>query len=730
MGFVMSLDCETTGVDFVHGAMPFLITTCDDSGSDKPIRFWEWPVNPITRRPEIPDGDIEQITELIDAADLVYLHNSKFDWRALAAVGIELPWPKVRDTLVASHLLASNHRHDLTWCCIEYLGVDIEPYELHIKKITQECRAIARDHYPQWQLADEGAPGMPSVKGSSKRDEDKPWKNDMWLPSALAKQPQADHWAQYDPDWLTACSQYANADSEHTLFLGLELERLIHKSDLWKIYEHRLQLPRIACEMECYGVTAIGDYTAATVLEYERHVADVKGELVAIATEYEHKLELADGAALNDNMRDFFYGSVSQMCPQCNYVKRIKHWNREQPNGSVCPKCAKRKRQPAQVQLTTNQFGNLALPVIVGKKTGNATLDSDTMKEYLATTNGTAYDFVELLADKRAYDTALSYMHAYRRFWVPVSGASGYYRVHPSLNPCGTDHLRWSSNSPNMQNVSGDSKEISNRACFGPIPGREWWRMDFKSIENRIPAYESGEEAMIELFERPQDPPFFGSYYLLNASITCPDLFWPLAERKEAFKREQPLAYKHVKFGTLAMQYGCGQRKADRLFRMDGAFRLLKNRLPKLTELQYRYLQIAEKMGFVETLPDRTVDPTRGYPILASRTKDGRVMSTTPFCYHVSGTACWCKNVALVQCANQCSKWRENGFDAHIALEVHDEILFDFPGGDRPEANMNRAMVLKGLMEQAGENLVPHIPTPVSVSYHNKSWAEEVEVGL
>ena len=152
----------------------------------------------------------------------------------------------------------------------------------------------------------------------------------------------------------------------------------------------------------------------------------------------------------------------------------------------------------------------------------------------------------------------------------------------------------------------------------------------------------------------------------------------------------------------------------------------MDNEFPHLAALQQKYLRDAERLGYVETLSDRTVDPRRGYPILASRTEDGRVLSTTPFNYHVSGTACWCKNTGLLRCADQCRKWRADGFDAYLILEVHDELLFDFPRGDGPDTNYERAIVLKGLMEQAGEDLVPRIPTPVSVSYHNKSWAEEV----
>lgn len=732
---IISLDCETNGLDFPMGAMPYLVTTCDDDGE---IRWWEWDVDPLTRKPTIPQDDVADIAALIDAAELIYIQNAKFDARALAAIGIDLPWDKVRDTLVASHLLASNHRHDLTWLCVEYLGVDIEPYELSIKEVTRACRKIVKRDYPHWRIAREGLPEMPSVDDGSKRDEDKPWKNDMWLPRALVKAGTeklkeltgADTWLPHD-SWLKSCSAYANADSEHTLYLGVELERLIRQRGYWTIYEHRLKLPRAACEMECYGVTAIGEYTGATVLEFQTHIAESESAMVGIAAEYGHDLELAKGAVLNDNMRDFFYGSIKQTCPRCDYTKRVKHWNREEANGDVCPKCAKpsRGREGVKHSLVTSKAANLALPIKTSSKTGNATLDVNAMQEYLHTLDeGPALDFISLLADKRMYDTALSYMEAYQRYWVPVAGTPGFYRIHPSLNPCGTDHLRWSSNSPNMQNVSGESKKISNRACFGPLPDREWWRMDFKSIENRLPAYESGEPAMIELFERPKDPPFFGSYYLLNASITCPDLFWPIAEREGAFKKEQPLAYKHVKFGTLAMQYGCGERKADLLFRMRGAFKLLKDKLPLLTALQEKYLRIAEKDGYVETMPDRTVDPAHGYPILASRTDDGRVLSTTPFNYHISGTACWCKNTALVRCAEQCRLWRADGFDANVALEVHDEILFDFPRGATMDDNLPRALILKGLMEEAGENLVPSIPTPVSLEYHTESWANGVVV--
>lgn len=736
---LISLDTETTGIDIAHGAMPFLVTTCDDSGV---IRFWEWDVNPRTRKPNIPDEDLIEITELIDAADLIYMQNSKFDARALHSVGIDLPWSKVRDTLVMGHLLASNHRHDLTSMCIEFLGVDIERYELSVKEVTRACRTLVKKTNPDWVLAEEDLPGMPSVKGSSKRDEDKPWKNDMWLPRAVS----CNH-DDYDERCLTVASQYANADSEHTLYLGLEMERIIRERGFWNIYKHRLHLQRVACEMEMYGVTNIGDYTESTIDDYERYSAEAGAEMVSIASEYGHNLELADGASLNDNMRDFFYGARWQECPKCNYVKRIKHWNGETESDEPCPKCANRKKSPSVHKLLSFSQENLALPIIKGKKSGNASLDKDAMQEYLHTLDGDALAFIKILTDKRKHDTDLMYMQAYRRFWKPSGSHPGFYRIHPSLNPFGTDHLRWASSGPNLQNVGKQEDECeecrgegcvlcnytgktrtSVRNCFGPLPDREWWSMDFKSIERRIPPYECGEPKMVEVFEKPNQPPYWGSLYYLTASVLYPDEFWSRTDHPDRFKKEKPKLYKQAKFFDLAKQYGAGSKKGDLLSKIKNSYSLVDNEFPLLAKLQQHYLSMAERTGYVETLPDRTVDPKRGYPVLASRTEDNRILSTTPFNYHVSGTACWCKNTALVRCIDQCAEWRKEGFDAHIALEIHDEILFDFPRGRTHETNLPRALILKGLMEQSGENLIPHIPTPVSVEYHTRTWAEGMGV--
>jgi DNA polymerase I-like protein with 3'-5' exonuclease and polymerase domains len=233
---------------------------------------------------------------------------------------------------------------------------------------------------------------------------------------------------------------------------------------------------------------------------------------------------------------------------------------------------------------------------------------------------------------------------------------------------------------------------------------------------------------MIELFERPNDPPFFGSYHLLNASIIYPDLFAPLAGKmgkaKPLFAEQyKDTWYQWCKNAGFALIYGCQEETFDRTARKRGAYALLRENLPNLFKLADRWIAFAERHGCVETMPDRELG--RGYRIECSRSEWGRISPTIPLNYHVSGTAMQCTNKAMVRCNRQLNEWRSSTFDAFITLQVHDEIVFDFPkGGVR---NLPKVRRLKALMEQSGDDI--GVPLKVSVSYHPNNWGEPVVLG-
>jgi hypothetical protein len=242
---LIALDTECCGLDFHHGARPFFVTIARE---DQTNRFWEWNVNPLTRIPFIPPGDLDEIrAELV--ANVAVLQNRKFDTHALYSIGVTLPPGPC--TLTAGHLLASNLPHDLTAMAIQYLGVDIKPFEAALETAVRKARKIAKAEFggkvtgnlapggkvvsvPRWRIAEAGDPMMPSAGGKSEKKRSKGaedgaiWRADMWLPRAVAK---ALEYPKEHTFW-SVLQDYSNADSATTLALWLDMEPELRRRGL------------------------------------------------------------------------------------------------------------------------------------------------------------------------------------------------------------------------------------------------------------------------------------------------------------------------------------------------------------------------------------------------------------------------------------------------------------------------------------------------------------------
>ena len=386
------------------------------------------------------------------------------------------------------------------------------------------------------------------------------------------------------------------------------------------------------------------------------------------------------------------------------------------------------------------------------KKTeaGNDSMDKYVLEDWLASLSPRSrpFTFINSLLGYRKRKTALGYIETYEKFWIPVEGSDEWCTLFSSLNPTGTNTLRFSSANPNQQQISkqeiyelGSDEDAHNaRYMFGPGPGREWWSFDANNIELRIPAYEAGEEAMIELFERPDDPPYFGSNHLLFFDILHPEKF---KEHGAAVKKVFASTwYQWTKNGDFAVQYGAVAESgtADRAYHVKGAQAKIENRLTQIKKLSQRCIEHAEKFGYVTTIPDQSVNPYKGYPLLCKRTKWNSVLPTVPLSYHVQGTAMWWMMKAMIRCQefldnlnkdevlfkklmkrSKTKAEREGGY--HISLQVHDELVFDFPAGTGKEpykTNLPIAKEIKRLMQMGGEDI--SIPTPVGCEYHQHNW--------
>ena len=275
---ILAVDTETTGVDCYHGAKPFIVTTCDGAGE---LRVWEWPVDPRTREPAIPEEDRRGIRQLLARQDTLVLQNPKFDAAALLAGGVldwAPLWPITFDILCAGHLLASNHKHDLTSMAVEYIATDIQPFEDRLEESCKDCRKLVKSNpefFEGWTIAEEGLPNMPSVKGNTKRDEEKPWKNDAWLPRAVAVfLENTDDALPEDHPWWTVAVEYANADSWATVEIFKVQREIIKQRGHWKLYLESLRLIRVIAEMEQNGATVSGERQDRLLAEYKSKVGE------------------------------------------------------------------------------------------------------------------------------------------------------------------------------------------------------------------------------------------------------------------------------------------------------------------------------------------------------------------------------------------------------------------------------------------------------------------------
>lgn len=674
---LLAIDCEATGLDVYHGARPFLVSAYD--GESDPV-FWSWTVDTETRKVEMPESDAEEIRDLVSRADRIVGQNLKFDAAMFREAGIleDWPWHKTEDTLIAGHLVRSNQAHDLTTMSLVYLGKNIQPYEDDMKKMVLKARNWARRHRPDWRIAKKGLPEMPSAK-------EKTWAYDMWI---LQHYEDGKHYSLVE--------EYATVDPWATWHLWQVFEEKIRSESLWEIYRESMRTAEAVYDMESRSVTMVKANHRELKAEYKKEAKEHEETCLAIAEKYGYDLQL--------------------------------------------PKSGNNK------SLGTFAFDVLKLPVIKMTESGKQpAMDQDVMAQWplLLDQGSDQMEFIKALKGKRKRDTSLGFLDSYEKYWRPIRGRD-YCRMYASANQTATRTLRFSMSNPNLQQVSkqettcpeceGDGCEEcggtgedlhSVRRVFGPLPGREFWCLDYENIELRIPAYEAGEECMIELFERPDDPPFFGSYHLFNASIVYPDLFWPIAEEKGAFKKKYASAeYQWVKNGDFAIGYGCMEAKADATFRRKGAYRAIKEKTPKVTRLNADYISQANKRGYVETLPDRSIGAKRGYPIWCSRER-GKIKPTIPFNYHVQSTAMWCTRRAMVRCKEYLQQIsQETGESYFINLQVHDEIVFDFPAGGKK--NLPKVRKLQRLMEESGNDI--GIPLKVAASYHPGNWAEAVSV--
>ena len=350
--------------------------------------------------------------------------------------------------------------------------------------------------------------------------------------------------------------------------------------------------------------------------------------------------------------------------------------------------------EPFQVnspkQLGQILFEKLKLPVVKKTKTGYST-DESVLEQLSAHHELPA----AVLAWRRLAKLKSTYIDALPPLVDPKSG-----RIHPTFHQAGAATGRLSSSNPNVQNIPIRTPEgVRIREAFVPSEGQRLLSADYSQVELRIVAHYSGDESLIEAFERDEDV-----HRRTAAEVN--------GIAPEAVTADQRAHAKAINFGIIygssafgiANQLGIAQAEAqatiDRYFeRYRGVRRFLDETV-----------EHARTQGFVRTLLGRR----RYLPDLNSRNRALRQAAERMAVNTViQGTAADLIKQAMVEVAQAL---REARLAARMILQVHDELVFE-----SPERELE---ALAGLVRERMQSVYAlRVPLRVDVGT-GKNWRE------
>ena len=236
--------------------------------------------------------------------------------------------------------------------------------------------------------------------------------------------------------------------------------------------------------------------------------------------------------------------------------------------------------------------------------------------------------------------------------------------IHTSFNQTVTATGRLSSSDPNLQNIpvrGEDGKEI--RKAFIPEKGCLFFSVDYSQIELRVMAHLSGDENMIDAFNKGYDihAATAANIYKENIEQVTSD------QRRKAKRANFGIIYGITVFG-LAERLEIERSEARQL--IDGYFQTF----PKVKEYMEKAKETAREKGYVETFFKRR----RYLPDINSRNATVRGFAErNAINAPIQGSAADIIKVAMIRIHQ---RFKEEQLKSKMILQVHDELNFSvFP---------------------------------------------------
>ena len=273
-----------------------------------------------------------------------------------------------------------------------------------------------------------------------------------------------------------------------------------------------------------------------------------------------------------------------------------------------------------------------------------------------------------------------TYLDPLPRLLHPKTG-----RLHTRFNQTGTATGRLSSVDPNLQNIPIRTKIGRRiRKAFRAAPGMKLVVADYSQIELRVLAHLSGDENLIRVFREGKD---------IHAQTAA----WMFGLDLDQVGGEQRRAAKTINFGVLygmsahrlsnelSIPYAEAERFIERYFAS----------YPRVRAWIEQVLADARQKGYVETMFGRR----RFVADLDARIRSVReAAERMAFNMPVQGTAADLMKLAMVKLQPELE-----GLEAHLVLQVHDELLVEAPADKAEQV----ARVMREVMQNAWALEVP-----------------------
>jgi DNA polymerase I len=259
-------------------------------------------------------------------------------------------------------------------------------------------------------------------------------------------------------------------------------------------------------------------------------------------------------------------------------------------------------------------------------------------------------------------------------------------RIHASFNQSVTATGRLSSSDPNLQNIpvrTEDGRQI-RQAFIAGQPGWQLLTADYSQIELRILAHYSDDPAMCRAFSRDQDIHSTVAARIFGVDESAVDS----SMRRVAKTVNFGVIYGLSPFG-LAARLGISQTEAAAF--IDAYFQEYVG----VDRFITRTLEHALASGRVETILGRRRSING---IVATTGRNRNLAERTAINTVIQGSAADLIKRAMILIDQ---KLRDQGFQARMLLQIHDELVFEAPAAEIPRlaeltrSEMTRALDLK-----------------------------------